>query len=190
MFQSVKRYIKFIAENKMSQQKFLFLYLIRRKDYESIKIYMEAFPTHDGSMIGEAAKQELIDEGFIEKVGESTKVTDYVITEKFNKLFLNNYFEAAYEVWDAYPAYVRIDGKNIPLTNMDKYAFANLYGERIDYSVDEHLEVIKDIRFGVEHNLISSNIEKFVRSQSWEKLREIRLRQKQVKVVSNLNQTF
>lgn len=190
MFQNVNRYVDFITKNKITQAQFLFLYLIRRKNYEAITKYKDAFPTEDGSMIGNTAKQQLIDEGFLVKVGEGISANDYAITDKFNHLFLKNHFEAADEFWKIYPSYVRINGNNIPLTNMDKYAFSNLYAERIDYSVQEHLEVLKDIEFGNKHNLIKSTIENFVRSESWNKIREIRVSERQIKTVSNLNDSF
>lgn len=183
MFISVERYVKFIKDNKLTQPQFLMLYLLRRKKFSVINMYKEAHPTEDGSMIGEIHKQDLIDRGFLEKVGEGDKASDYVITEKFNHIFLSNHFIAADEFWSLYPGYVRINGQNVPLTNMDKYAFANIYAERIDYLVDEHKEVMLDLKFGRDNNLIVSNIEKFVRSESWTKIREIRVGKLKIKEV-------
>lgn len=180
MFQDVEKYVDFIIKNKLTQAQFLYLYLLRRKSFDVIKKYKEAFPTPDGSMIGKDNRQDLINKGFIEKIGEGEMVSDYRITDKFNHLFLKNHFVAADEIWSLYPAFTRINGNNIPLLNMDKYAFSNMYAERIDYSVHEHLQVVQDIKFGRENNLIKSNIENFTRSESWSKIREIRLGQVKV----------
>lgn len=180
MFTNVNKYIDFIVENKLTQAQFLLLYCLRRKNVSAINKYKEAFSTGDGTMIGEAAKKDLIDRGFIQKVGEGITNEDYQITDKFNHIFLKNHFNAMEEFLSVYPGYIDINGKNVPVQTMDRYNAANIYAERIDYSVDEHLEVMKDMRYGREHNLIRSNVENFIRSESWRKIREIRLGQVKV----------
>lgn len=190
MFQSVNRYVDFIVDNNLTQAQFLFLYLIRRKNFDAISKYKTRFKAPDGSMIGEFAKAELIERGFLVHTGEGETANDYMVSEKFNAIFLKNHFEAADEMWKAYPGYVRIKGENIPLTNMDKYAFSNIYAERIDFSVQEHAEVLKDLEFGKQHNLIKQTIENFTRSESWLKIREIRIGQRKVQEVSSLTKEF
>jgi hypothetical protein len=190
MFQNVERYVDFITTNKLTQAQFLFLYLIYRKKLDAIIKYKEAVPTEDGSMIGKPSIEDLIKRGFVLKVDEGISADSFMITEKFHKLFLKNIHVAAQEFWDKYPGFVRIQGVATPLTNMDKYAFANIYGERIDYSVDEHLEVMKDLEFGVQQSLVRTSIEKFVRSEAWKKLREIRLNQRTVQEVDALAGDF
>lgn len=190
MFTNVERYVNFITKNKLTQAQFLMMYLLYRKRYESINKYKEAFPTDDNTMIGEGAKQELIKRGFIEKVNDEEKASSYQLTNRFLSIFLKDHFEAADQFWDKYPGFIKINGNPIPLTNMDKYRFANIYAERIDYSVDEHLEVMKDLDYGVENNLIRSNIEKFVMSEGWTKLRSLRLSKEAIKEASSLAEDF
>ena len=190
MFQNVERYIEFITTNKMSQAQFILMYLIYRKKYACIEQYKKAFPTDDGTMIGEGAKEDLIKRGFIEKVNNDEKADSYILTDKFLKLFLKDRFEAAEQIWNLYPGYVSMGGNTIPLTTMDRYRFANIYAERIDYSVDEHLEVIKDVKFGVDNNLLRTSIEKFVMSEAWLKIRPIRLIKTPIPEVSTLENDF
>lgn len=190
MFQSVDRYVDFITKNKLTQGQFLMLYLINRKNYDCIEKYKEAFPTSDGTMIGEMMKKDLIDRGFIKVIdvdAENTKADNYSITEKFTDLFIKDRYEAMLQLWDIYPGFVNINGNNIPLTNIDKYQLALLYIERIDYSVDEHKEILKDVKFGIEHNLIRVTIENFVRSEAWGKLRPMRTNSTQLKELTNEN---
>lgn len=190
MFQDVERYVEFITKNKLTQAQFLMLYLMYRKKYECIKIYKERVPTEDGTMIGAGAKQDLIDRGFLEKVDDLGKADSYQITDKFLKLFVKDLHEAANQFWDKYPGFINIQGTPVPLTNMDKYRFTNIYGERIDHSVDEHLEVMKDLEFGVNNNLIRSSIENFVKSEGWIKLRQIRLNKEIIAKVDALSNDF
>lgn len=181
MFQNVERYVDFITKNVLSQGQFLMLYLIYRKKYESIKKYKECFPSDDGTMIGRGAQDDLIKRGYLLKVDDEGRADSYQITDKFLCLFLKDLHEAANQFWDKYPGFVSIDSKTIPLTNMDKYKFANIYGERIDHSVDEHLEVMKDLEFGVQKNLIRVSIENFVRSEGWMKIRPLRFHLESIK---------
>lgn len=191
MFQNVERYVKFITDNNLTQSQFLMLYLLYRKKYECIKLYKEKVPTEDGSMIGKSLNQDLIDRGFLEALSkEEGKEQKYKLTEKFTRLFIKDVHEAARQFWDKYPGFVNIGGRNIPLTTMDQFRFANIYGERIDYSVEEHLEVLKDIEFGVNKNLISCSIEKFVMSENWMKIRQIRLNQDTIAKVEKLDEDF
>lgn len=184
MFQNVERYIDFITKNKLTQAQFLMLYLVYRKKIACINRYKESFPTTDGSMIGDANKLDLIKRGFLVKVGEGTSNNDYEITEKFTDLFYKDITNAANQVWDLYPGFIKINGINTPLTNMDKFRFANIYGERIDYSIDEHKEVVKDVQFGRANDLLRTNIEKFVTSEGWLKLRSVRLQQQSIQSIS------
>lgn len=180
MYRDVTRYVKFITKHKLTQEQFLFLYCLKFNEHEAMKIYKEAFPTDESiqlenrTMIGDANKKDLIDRGFIRQAGKNELDTSYEITEKFNSAFLSSYFTAADEMWMAYPSYADIQGKKIPLCTMDRYQHAQLYTERIKFSVEEHLEVIKDIQYGKENGLISSSIENFVRGEVWLKIRAYR----------------
>lgn len=190
MFQNVERYVDFITKNDLTQAQFLLLYLTYNKKYECIRKYKEAIPTEDGSMIGKRAKQDLIDRGFIKQINDDEKADSYIITEKFHKLFIKDQFVAGNEFWDKYPGFVKIQGVNTPLTNMDRYAFANLYAGRIDYNVDEHIEVMKDLEFGVRNELIRTSIEKFVKSEGWLKIREVRLNNAKIQEVNSLTEDY
>lgn len=175
MFLDVERYVNFIAKHKLTQAQFLMLYCLYKKEYDVIEAYKKTFPSDDGTMIGNASKEDLVTRGFIVRVGEGEKADSYAVSDLFTNIFVSDIYNAADEVWDIYPPFMKINGANVPLTNMDKYKFANLYGERIRYDVHEHKEVVADIKFGREHNLIRVNIENFTRSEAWRSIRKIRI---------------
>lgn len=189
MFRDVNMYVEFIAKNKLTQAQFLLLYCLRFNETDAINNYKRAFPTDDGTMIGKPSIQDLMDRGFIVHIGDSNRISDYKITDKFNHAFIANHFMAGEELQRAYPGYVIINGANIPLTTMDSYQLANLYAERIKYSIEEHLQVIEDVKYGRDHNLISSKIENFVKGEIWLKIREIRRGNKQI-LRPDLTQSF
>lgn len=185
MFVNVERYVDFLAKNKISQQQFLLLYLIKFRKESVMKEYMMAFPTHDGSMIGKESRQDLIDRGFLKHDAEKgVGISAYETTQKFNDLYVNDTWEAADEFWKKYPGFVRIGGKDVPLTNVDRYQFQLLYGERIRYSVDEHKEVLADLEYGIKRGLVRQGIEKFVKTEMWQKIRELRKGETQIAELS------
>lgn len=145
---------------------------------------MEAFPTHDGSMIGVESRQDLIDRGFLKHNSELGKgIESYIVTEKFENVVLKDRVEAADQFWKRYPGFVNIGGRDLPLTNADRYAFSILYVEMIGYDYNEHREVLKDLEFGANRGLIKNNIEKFVKAKMWEPIRAIRLGEQAIKKV-------
>lgn len=188
MFQDVERYIEFIVKNKLTQSQFLFLYLIKRKKFHLINSYKQAFPSDDGTMIGKSLLNDLISRNFIKVNDEGKLAKDYEVTEIFDRIFLKDRWECAMQIWQAYPGFVNIGGVNSPLTATDKYQFSLDYAERIDYSIDEHLEILKDVVYGAQKGLIRTTIDKFVKSSGWEKIRIQRIADK----VNNkvINQDF
>lgn len=188
MFLEVDRYVDFIIKNKLTQPQFLLMYLIHRKRYSSITKYKEAFPTDDGSMIGKNALQDLINNGFLIKVNEENKANSFCLTNKFTSLFFKDKFEAIEALIEIYPGFIEIKGTPSPLITTDKYKLASLYAEHIDYSVDEHLLILEDTKFGREKGLIRCNIEKYITSNMWQKIREIRLYQATIQKVDKIEE--
>lgn len=177
MFHDVNRYVEFLCKNKLTQPQFLMMYCLHHRKMDAINNYKQHFATPDGGMIGENDKKDLIERGFIQQVGGEGRASDYKITEKFTDIFFADQHEAAAAVWAAYPSFTIIGEKRIPLTTMDRYEFANYYAARIDYDVQEHKEVLKDVQYGRKHKLINYGIEKFVKGQMWEGIRQVRLQQ-------------
>jgi hypothetical protein len=173
----VDRYIPFLIENKLTQPQFLLLYCIYREKWEIIAKYKEAFPTDDGSMIGKFPLQDLVDRGFIIRLDDGKTVDSFEITTKFAKIFVDE-FEAGNQFWDLYPAFVVTEGKRLPLSTMDKNLFRKIYSDRINHDFEEHTEVMKDLQYAVDEGLINMGIEKFVRSEMWSKIRQMRIAHK------------
>ena len=99
MFHDVDRYVNFLADHKINQQQYLFLYCLRRKSWDAVNRYKEAFPTDDKTMIGEANKQDLIKRGFIAQVADSGNGDDYIVTDKFEHIFIANKHAALDVFW-------------------------------------------------------------------------------------------
>ncbi len=167
---SHKHYLDFLFKTGLTQAEFIFIFLVYKKDTNYINRYKERFPTEDGTMIGKYNTNRLIEDGWIKQEGD-----EYVAADKFRRLFISdsNGFD---ELVEYYPKYYETDkGVKMPLVLADKFQYSLKYGGMINNSIAEHNEIIKDIEYGAEHNLINFKIEKFIDSQFWNVLREKRL---------------
>lgn len=172
-----ERYIDFICDNKLTQGQFLLLYLLYKKRGDLIVKYKKHHPTEDvekdKSMIGEYWVNDLIAREYIVTIEVNGKNT-YQVSDKFKAIFCNP-IDVADELMHAYPGTMEIDGKIIPLTAIDTIVVANTYGKAILDSYQEHLEVLKDIQYGIENNMLSIGLKTFINSKFWLVIRKKRL---------------
>lgn len=186
MFIEIERYVKFITDNNLTQRQFLFLYLRYMDRFDLMKKYMEKFPTEDGKFLGGVELKDLIEREFIIKVEDTGKAKDYKIGDNFKKIFIDKHI-AADQLLNAYPSFMVSDGKKMPLTLMDKYDLMNTYANRIAHSIEEHEEVLKDLKYGLDNDLIKFKIENFIRSEFWVHLRKLRLDTNVIIIENELN---
>lgn len=163
-------YVDFLITHKLTQAQFLLLQLIYKGRQDLIIRYKKAFPNEDDdTMIGEIWTNDLFERGYL--ISNNGVVS---IGEKFLEIFIDKH-SATEEVFRVFPSFFEKDGVTIPLTAMDRNVFATVYDKAIQSSTEEHLEVIKDIEFGVKEKLLNMGIDKFVKSRYWLQLREKRL---------------
>lgn len=167
-----EHYVRFLIQNNLTQAQYLLLHLVYKKKPELIKLYKDAFPTHEEgntSMIGNYLTKDLFNRGFLEEI--KGKVT---LTKKFLCIFVDKH-KACDEIFEIYPTFFEKDGNNIPLSAMDRNVFTELYDKAINSSVEEHLEVVEDILFAIDQKLLPIGIDKFVKSKYWLTIRPRRL---------------
>lgn len=162
-------YVKFLVEHGLTQNQYLLLHLVYKKRPDLIKVYKQAFPSDDDTMIGQYFIDDLFKKGFLEKKGDTI-----VVSSKFLEAFIDKH-TASDEIFEVYPTHWSKDGVSIPLSAMDRNVFANLYDKAIGSSILEHLEVVKDINFAIQENLLNIGIDKFVKSKYWLIIRPKRL---------------
>ncbi len=163
-------YVKFLIEHKLTQNQYLLLHLVHKQRPDLIKEYKQAFPSDDTTMIGQYFVDDLFRKGFLDRKGDGT----IVVSTKFLEIFTNKH-TASDEIFEIYPTHWSKDGVSIPLSAMDRNVFANLYDKAISSSVLEHLEVVKDIKYAIQENLLGIGIDKFVKSKYWLIIRPKRL---------------
>lgn len=164
------QYVNFIIDNKLTQEQFLFLELVYKKRVDLIKKYKDAFPSDNNGMISTYLLKDLINRGFL-----VTTKTGFKLGEKYLDVYIN-IDRAVDEIFEIYPVFVYSDkGVPIPLITMDKKVFREIYLSKIMGNNEEHKEVIKDLKFGIQNNLINMGINKFLVSEFWKSIRKIRI---------------
>ena len=163
-------YVKFLVEHGLTQNQYLLLHLVYKERPDLIREYKQAFPSDDNTMIGQYFIEDLFKKGFLEKKGDGT----IIVSTKFLEAFINKH-TASDEIFEIYPTHWIKDGISIPLSAMDRNVFANLYDKAILSSILEHIEVVKDIKFAIQENLLNIGIDKFVKSKYWLIIRPKRL---------------
>lgn len=163
-------YVSFLIEHKLTQGQFLSLMLVYKGRRDLMTRYREAFPSGDSTMIGAYMTEDLFIKGFLSRE-DNGKIK---VTKKFLEAFINKH-TASDEIFNLYPTHFTKDGISFPLSAMDRNVFANLYDIAIMSSIGEHLEVVKDIIFAIQKDLLKIGIDKFVKSKYWLVIRPIRL---------------
>lgn len=164
-------YVDFLVKYDLTQSQVLLLYLLYKNRVDLIRKYKEKFPTDSGTMIEEYFIKDLIRKEFLI---ENPTTGAIKLGEKFYLAFIDKH-EACEHVFSVYPTHITKDGVDLPLSAMDRNVFANLYDTYIRSSIHEHLEVIKDIEYAKQNNLLNIGIEKFLKSKYWLILRPKRI---------------
>jgi len=164
-------YVEFLIKHDLTQDQLLFLLLLYYNRVDLIKKYKQTFPNDEGTMISKYLINKLEEKGFIRRSEEGL-----FLEEKFTNVFVNER-ESVNEIYDLYPAFALSDkGVNIPLKSMDKRIFGEIYIGKIQGSSKEHKEVIKDITYGIDNDLLRMGINKFLVSEHWKSIRTERFR--------------
>ena len=114
----------------------------------------------------------LVQRNLIEQVIPSTKNTfqlDYFeVTDKLAKELFFEVDKHIDELYEAYPAFILIDGKQAFLTAADRNLMSILYAKNIKRDINTHNEVITKLK--ANHDNINMKIENFIKAKLWEKL--------------------
>ena len=127
----------------------------------------------------------LVERGLIEQVIPSTKNTfqlDYFeVTEKLAKELFFEVDKHIDELYEIYPAFTIIEGRQAFLTSADRNLMSILYAKNIKRDINIHNEVIAKVK--ANQGNINMKIENFIKSKLWEKL-------EMTKLESNLSETL
>jgi hypothetical protein len=92
----------------------------------------------------------------------------FEVTDKLAKELFFEVDKHIDELYDAYPAFIVIDGRQAFLTAADRNLMSILYAKNIKRDINLHNEVIAKIK--ANEGNINMKIENFIKAKLWEKL--------------------
>ena len=112
--------------------------------------------------------------------GETLNFSNIPFNKNFTKMFIRESNELGKELFDLYPPFLMINGKNYSLKNFTKAGlysfedFCNFYAKAIKNSGTTHERIIQALEFAKENELIAYSIIEFISSRKWIEIEYIR----------------
>lgn len=182
---SLEQDIQVLSKYRLTCLELIFIKLIRESCNSGNTLYLETFLT---DYVNDINVKSIV-ESLVEKkvlVKEALKISTkdlllkYPCNLVFNKNFHKAYLLDAYELFEEfrehYPFNVYINGSpvDLRLINSKEYKneseVASLYCKIIKYDLQLHKEILKALDYGVQNNLICTNIITFIISRGWERI--------------------
>lgn len=182
---SLEQDIQVLSKYRLTCLELIFIKLIRESCNSGNTLYLETFLT---DYVNDINVKSIV-ESLVEKkvlVKEALKISTkdlllkYPCNLVFNKNFHKAYLLDAYELFEEfrehYPFNVYINGSpvDLRLINSKEYKneseVASLYCKIIKYDLQLHKEILKALDYGVQNNLICTNIITFIVSRGWERI--------------------
>ena len=173
MFLNEEKTIDLLIKHKINASQLHFMYLIHSG---SSQIYRIA---EEGKKFYRSEIEDLIDRGFIENMNitRSTLDDEYRVSvdtpEGKNILeFFNEDITMGDELWAVYPYSFMGGDRTFAAKTCDREEITEIYIKRIKGSAKKHREIISLVKRAIAMNLINTGIEKFVKGEQWEYLKE------------------
>lgn len=171
MFINDEKYFKFLINNNMTAEQFLFCYALSTIDrnHKFINRYVS-----EVNSLTDQEFNDLVERGYmLDFNADGHKYHDsLVVTDKFKESIIVDEEDAFNELWKTYPMRLQqgING-NYPMaktTEMGKEALQRKYAKYISSDMQKHLRVMEVLKWFKERQKITVGIEKFVKNQLWE----------------------
>ena len=175
---TLNRLINLGIKYELDIKEILLLYLLNQKDFTPNSLlvkYINKFGFFSQKMLKDLEKKKFIEN--FNSPGEYLPEM-YVLRDRARLMFANE--ELGEEFWNSYPAVFSLNNKHtnfIARAGAEKEYVISEYLRRIDYSVDKHKEVLKQVakyKSLVQRGLINGyKIVDFVKSEIWGVVAEI-----------------
>lgn len=123
----------------------------------------------------EADFMDLLDRNIVVNTGPREIQFEFL---ELAPLFLKelNLFDGKYatDLFDTYPRRIETSSGAFSAIDCSPEEAEALYFKALDGNMNEHEEVMKDLKYGIEHRLLASGLRKFIYSKYWLYLREQR----------------
>lgn len=151
------------------------------RDEEGHPEYFSKWFSNGGSTQLRSLFESLKNKGIIHKDYNTTNYdpNEIPFNKNFLKAWLKNSGEIGQEMFEAYPSWLNVNGKLMPLRNiakkfntLDECFFA--YSSAIKHNPEKHKEVMEILDWAKEHDLINFGITEFICSHKWNDLKQLR----------------
>jgi len=123
----------------------------------------------EGTVFPQTVLDELENKGLIVDTnpGTNTKYADfYEVTDEFVSLFYSASNLDGEEFWNAYPGFINIDGKRMPVKGVNKEELTRWYHKSIGSKYD-HKKVMSALHFARDNKLIHMRIDRWLQAYSF-----------------------
>lgn len=182
---SLEQDIQVLSKYRLTCLELIFIKLIRESCNSGNTLYLETFLTNYVNDINvKSIVESLVEKKVLVKEALKISTKDLLLKYPCNLVFNKNFHKAylldAYELFEEfrehYPFNVYINGSpvDLRLINSKEYKneseVASLYCKIIKYDLQLHKEILKALDYGVQNNLICTNIITFIISRGWERI--------------------
>lgn len=182
---SLEQDIQVLSKYRLTCLELIFIKLIRESCNSGNTLYLETFLTNYVNDINvKSIVESLVEKKVLVKEALKISTKDLLLKYPCNLVFNKNFHKAylldAYELFEEfrehYPFNVYINGSpvDLRLINSKEYKneseVASLYCKIIKYDLQLHKEILKALNYGVQNNLICTNIITFIISRGWERI--------------------
>lgn len=174
-----------------SVEEFLLAYCVYKKDYPTLKKYMD----HKSFIFNNEIIENLVKKGIIDcnKLNtDKIEFLDLYVTEEFsNQIFIDT-LEAGEELYSVYPDTTTIQGGTVILKKGDKIGnfywgkdeLMELYCKKIDNDRSLHNQIIECIKRCKEKGIINFTLRSFIFDSSWESLMKLDMKKDYTSTIS------
>jgi len=124
---------------------------------------------NEGTVFPQPKLDELEEKGLIVDTnpGAQTKYSDfYEVTDKFVSKFYSASTIDGEEFWNAYPGFINIDGKRMPVKGVNKEELTRWYHKSIGSKYD-HKRVMAALHYARDNKLIHMRIDRWLQAHSF-----------------------
>ena len=160
------------------------LYLAIDGSPEFLKNYLSNVPNGKqlfrNVLISLKEKKVILSSFKIPEEGETLHYSNISFNKNFLKMYLRESNELGKEFFDAYPAFININGKLVSIKNFTRAGlysfeeFCTYYAKAIKNAGVTHERILEILEYAREHNLIHYNIIEFLASRKWEEIDYLR----------------
>lgn len=179
---SLDAILNLLISNNLTADELLLVYLtFLATDEENNEKYFRKWYENGGSLKLKSLFNSLKEKGIILKNynPESYIPNEIEFNNHFIKRWLKNSGELGQELFEAYPPFMYLNGKYVPIKNISKKwnsldEFYFFYGMQIGHNPDKHKEVMDILKWAIDNDKISFGICSFVIDHQWETLKKLK----------------